>query len=256
MTSEAFKILTFETIDSTNKRAKEIATQGAELKTVVVARSQIEGRGRGLHQWHSPPGGLYFSVLLAPKQGRRPTDLAILAGTALSQGIKDLLPKSKTVTVKWPNDCLIGWKKVAGVLCESVSDGKVSTCVVGMGVNINLSERELQPFLVNPFSATSFQIENMGHYDLDHCLDIILSKLLTLYELYHAEGFAPIQYLWEKNCRFVGKKIELKDSAGARDSHSTIGTCLGIDGEGGLVVSNAKGERAVFYNGELTCFWP
>ena len=255
------QIHSFDTLDSTNIMAKELAGQGSELGTVVVARTQTGGRGRGRRQWHSPLGGLYFSVLLTPRQGRRPTDLPIVAGVAMAQAIKDLLPKAKDTSLKWPNDILIDWKKVAGILCEGVSGGRTNTCVVGIGININVPSTELTPFASNPFKATSFQIESVDSiYDLEECLQICLRKLFTIYGVYQEEGFAPIQYLWEKNCRFVGKQVELKDTAGEErpdpNAPCTVGTCLGIDDTGGIVLSNAKGDRSVYYSGEITCFWP
>lgn len=255
------KILTFDILESTNLKAKEIAKSGGELKTVVVARTQTQGRGRGKRGWHSPAGGLYFSVLLAPNEQRRPTDLAILAGVAVAQGVRELLPKSKNVSVKWPNDCLVDWKKIAGVLCENMGDPRLTACVVGIGVNINIGENDLQPFLSNPFSATSFQLESPGsNYNLDQCLDVFLKKLYGLYDVYRVDGFSAIEYLWEKNCLFIGKKLELKESGPGDPPGSvvpaTVGTCIGIDESGALVLSNAKGERTAYYNGEITCFWP
>ncbi|MBI1860053.1 MAG: biotin--[acetyl-CoA-carboxylase] ligase [Deltaproteobacteria bacterium] len=256
------KVLTFDSLDSTNTKAKAVAAEGGELGTVVVAKSQTGGRGRGRRTWHSPEGGLYFSVLLAPRQGRRPTDLPILAGVAIAQAIKEILPKATDVSLKWPNDVLVNWKKVAGILCEAVSEGKMNTCVVGIGINVNLSQAELAPFMNNPFKATSFSVESAdSRYEMEDCLIVCLRKLFNLYNVYAEEGFGPVQYLWEKNCRFVGKKVELKESAepderSAPNAPSTVGTCLGIDETGGLVLSNAKGERAVYYSGEMTCFWP
>lgn len=255
MSATAEKVLFFESIPSTNAKAKELATHGEGLKTVVVAETQTAGRGRGARSWHSPMGGLYLSVLLQPREGRRPTDLSILAGVAVAQAVKDCLPKAKEVTVKWPNDCLVDWKKVGGILCETMSDRRIPLCIVGIGINVNVGPTDLSPFLANPFSATSFSIEAQGTHDLKECLDVVLKKLFTLYDLYHLEGFAPIRYLWEKNCRLIGKKVELKDSS-EPGAEGCIGTFIGIDDDGGLVLSNAKGDRTAYFSGELTCFWP
>src|SRR5438309_1430776 len=113
------KILTFDTVDSTNAKARELAAKGAAEGTVIVAKQQTAGRGRNKRTWHSPEGGLYLSILLHPKEAKKVTDLSILAGVALAQGVTEFLPKSKDVSLKWPNDCLIGWKKVGGILCET-----------------------------------------------------------------------------------------------------------------------------------------
>ncbi len=260
------KILRFDSVNSTNAKMREFATQGAEEGTVVVAKTQTAGRGSGKRGWHSPEGGLYFSTLLYPKNGKRVTDLAILAGAAVAQSVKELLPKQKEVTVKWPNDCLIGWKKVAGVLCESLGEQRFDLCVVGIGININIPDTELEPFKSNPFSATSFLVENAGGtFDVDKVLDMVLKKLFALYQLYQQQGFQPIQFIWQKNCRFVGKKVELRESgwrearaskANDPDRGMTVGTFVGIDESGAIVLSNQKGEHHHYYSGEITCFWP
>ena len=260
-------IIQFDSLTSTNAYAREIALKGGNLEgTVIVAKTQTAGRGRGSHIWHSPNGGLYFSILLYAKDRRRTTDLSILAGIAVAQAVKEVLPKSLDISVKWPNDCLVGWKKIAGILCESLGEKAGDICVVGVGINVNVERKELVSFEKNPFGVTSFKMENPGgSYDLNEVLQMTLSKLLNLYALYHDKGFQPIQFLWEKNCHFIGKKIELRESGWREEDIKTnvkepmgitVGTVLGIDEDGALVLSNARGERRRYVSGEMTCFWP
>lgn len=266
MISKDFKpsILRFDELPSTNTKLKELALQGTAAEgTVVVAKRQTAGRGRGGRTWLSPEGGLYFSTLLIPK-GKHITDLPILAGIALTQGIKQCLPKSVEVGVKWPNDCLVNWKKAAGILCEAVMAPGMMAAVVGIGVNVNLNEQALAEFQKNPFQATSFELTGGSTFEVEPVFQTIVKKLFTLYQLYQEQGFQPIQYLWEKNCQFIGKKIELRES-GWRDNPVkpsegemgvTTGTMLGIDEQGALVLSNARGERHSYVSGEITAFWP
>jgi BirA family transcriptional regulator, biotin operon repressor / biotin---[acetyl-CoA-carboxylase] ligase len=262
------QILRFDSLDSTNVKARELARQGAAGEgTVLVATRQTAGKGRGNHLWHSPEGGLFLSALLYPKQAKRLTDLPILVGVALAQAVRQIAPKSCEVTLKWPNDVLINWKKVGGILCEALGEECFELCVAGIGLNVNVGPNELAPFQKNPFGATSFQNESEGGaYDLDQVLSVLLAKLFTLYRLYQEEGMEPIRYLWEHNCAFVGKKVELsesgvrepapKSSSGKSEPGVTVGTVLGIDESGGLVLSNAKGERRSYYTGAITCYWP
>lgn len=255
------KISSHDTLDSTNTKARELAAQGASEGTVVWARQQTQGRGRLKRAWHSPEGGLYLSVLLYPKDPRRLTDLSILTGVALAQAVKESLPKQVAVSVKWPNDCLLNWKKVGGILCESLGEEFFHLCVVGIGLNVNIPETELASFRNNPFSATSFQVATGAGHDVVKIRDRLLSKLFNMYRVYHQDGFPHVQYLWERNCEMIGKKVELRDS-GWRDLPAgdtvgaTVGTCLGIDEAGAIVLSNAKGERHTYHTGEITCFWP
>lgn len=255
------EIIHFETLDSTNSQARKIALKGGAEGTVVTARTQTAGRGRGKRTWHSPEGGLYLSVLLNSKDPKRPTDLAILAGAAVAQAVKDCLPKQLDVTVKWPNDCLIGWKKVGGVLSEGLGE-ELELCVVGIGINVNVPDTELEPYKKNPFSATSFLAESGGNFDIEWVKKMVLAKLFTLYRLYHQQGFMAVKEVWQRNCHFIGKKVELSDS-GSREGDRVksgpgviIGKFAGIDDRGAIVLSNQKGEEQSYYSGEITCFWP
>lgn len=260
MSALDFSIRRFPILDSTNVKARELATSGAPHGTVVVAEVQTAGRGRESRVWHSPAGGLYFSVLLYPKRMTRPTDYALMAGTALAQGLKDLAPKASDITVKWPNDVLVNWKKVGGILCESLEAHGYPAVILGVGVNVNTPMAELAAFQKNTFPGTSIKEETKIEYKTDEILDIFLKKLSSLYHAYEKEGFSSVQYYWEKNCRMIGKKIELRAvgwKAGLdKDVGVTVGTMLGIDPEGALVLSNAKGERHQYVTGEISCFWP
>jgi BirA family biotin operon repressor/biotin-[acetyl-CoA-carboxylase] ligase len=254
------KILYFDTVDSTNIKMKQLVNTGLSEGGVVVAREQTKGRGRGNHQWYSPGGGLYLSCYLLPNDPKRVTDLSILAGVAMAQASRQILPKAIQVSVKWPNDCLINFKKAGGVLCEALGEKYGFGVIVGLGLNINTEERELAPFKERPFGATSFHIEMQGgKLDLEECEKILIHKLFTLYHTYQTQGFTPIQYLWEKNCGLLGKQIELRETGwqpGDGDKLGmTRGTFLGIDESGALVLTNAKGERRQYLNGEITCYW-
>lgn len=255
------KIYRFDSLDSTNSKIKELGAQGLAEGSIVVAQSQTKGRGRGAHLWHSPPGGLYLSVLLYPNEPKRITDLSIVVGIAVAQTVKDLLPKAMDVSLKWPNDCLINWKKVAGVLCESLGEKYGNAVVAGVGINVNTSQKDLEEFSARPFGATSFAIESgSASYDLEEILQFFMKKLFSVYKLYQEQGFQPIQFLWEKNCLLVGKEIELRDAGWKPEDGDkwgrTRGKMLGIDDGGALVLSNARGERRQYVSGEITCYWP
>lgn len=248
------KVLRVESVDSTNLEIRRLyKKRQAEQGTVLITTLQTAGRGRGENRWHSPRGGLYLSLLLAPIQFKRVTDLSLLAGVALAQTVRTLLPKAVEVGLKWPNDCLLNWKKVGGILCEVLPDSPEGLCVVGMGINVNTPVAELQPFLTRPFSATSFMEECPDSiFALDKVAELLLAKMDTLYSAYQANGFKPIQQLWERNCALVGKRVEVSLSPG----NKVQGTCLGIDEQGALLVTAAEpGERRRIVSGELICYW-
>ena len=256
-------VISQDEVDSTSSVLRQLAGRGAGEGTVVTALRQTQGRGSGGRQWFSPDGGLYLSVLLSSKVERRATDLCLIAGVAVAQTVRNLLPKSKAVSLKWPNDCLVGWKKVGGILSETLSGPQGGLCIVGIGINVNLTEKDLGAFKDRPFGATSFVMEAEGQgFDLPPIRDALLKKLFAIYDVYHDGGFQPVQYLWERNCQFIGKRVQLEGSSvrpGATQeglSKPVIGTCLGIDDLGGLVLSNAQGERRSYFSGEITCYWP
>lgn len=256
------EILRFDSVDSTNHKAKELLRSGIlEKGSVVVANTQTAGRGSGNRTWHSPRGGLYLSVVVEVARPSRPTDYSLIAGVAMSQAVFAVLPKSVDVTVKWPNDCLVSWKKIGGVLCEAFDHGGKKYCVIGMGLNVNLSEKDLSQFSSNLFPATSLRIETgNSETDPEEVLDVLVKKLFGLLKLYDEQGFGSMQYLWERSCRFIGKKIQLQEPGWSSADHLrgrglTEGTFVGIDAEGALVLANPKGEKRHYHSGEITAFW-
>src|SRR5580692_8919024 len=155
-------VLRFPSLPSTNEKAKELARKGVPEGTCVIAETQTAGRGRGDRAWVSAKGGLYLSVILCPRVIARPTDLSLLAGVAVTQAVRDSLPKHKEVTVKWPNDCLVEGKKVAGVLAESVENAPKPAFVIGIGLNVNLAQAVFGKIEPSAFPPTSLQLELGG----------------------------------------------------------------------------------------------
>lgn len=252
-------IIRLNSVPSTHSALKQRVIEGANEGTVVLANEQTSGRGRAERQWHSPPGGLYFSFLVKPPLMRRPTDLALLCGAAMAQTVKKFFPAEIAVGVKWPNDVLIQGKKVGGVLCEALGAGETLAVIIGVGLNINTPASELTAFSHRPFQATSFlEVSSGKQFELEEVFQTFLGIFFTLYENYLQQGFSLVQSVWEKECLFLGKKIELKETGhrAIQDSEAVIqGTFLGIDEQGALVVSTADGDRRSFVTGEITCCW-
>lgn len=127
----------YATVPSTNDVARRLAEEeGAPEGSVVLAREQSEGRGREGRAWHSPPGGVYLSVLFRPDDLPNPDLLPLLAGLGvvrrLDEGFAGLGP-----ALKWPNDVMVGDRKAGGVLCEAVwADEGPRYVVAGVGLNV------------------------------------------------------------------------------------------------------------------------
>ncbi|MEZ4750572.1 MAG: biotin--[acetyl-CoA-carboxylase] ligase [Bdellovibrionota bacterium] len=250
----ATNIVQLDRIDSTNEEAKRLARQGGAEGTFVIAMEQTAGKGSQGRTWASPVGGVYLSTVLRAKAPHPPTTLSILAGVAAAQTVRDSLPKSFEVSVKWPNDVLLDGKKVAGVLCESLDDGSETNplCVLGIGINVNLDQSQLSPFAGNPFGATSFQIVTSGKkHPIEPVAQRLVTKLTNLHELYWTEGFAPVAMIWERNCSTIGRPLRF-----ALKEKEIEAVCVGIDRSGALVLSNERGEQSAHAVGEIKCFLP
>ncbi len=152
------QIIFLREVDSTNNLAKELAGYGAVEGTVVIAETQKAGKGRKNREWYSPKGGLYFSVVLRPKCDlREAVKLVFVSGLAVAEVLSKKYGLG--VTVKWPNDVLVDWKKVCGVLSEMNVAGKdINYLVIGVGVNANVNVMEEFPESLRSV-ATSLEVE-------------------------------------------------------------------------------------------------
>ena len=104
-------------------------------------------------------------------------------------------------------------KKIGGVLCEALGEEYFHLSVVGIGLNVNIPLHELLPFQSNPFSATSFPSKRLAGFSSWIRFSACCSASFSVFTaLYHEEGFREIQTIWEKNCAFIGKRVELRES--------------------------------------------
>ena len=148
-------IRVFEETTSTNDVIEKLARDGVKEGVVVFAESQTKGRGRLGRKWMSPTHkGLWFSVLLRPALSpQETTQLTVASATALRRAIKTVT--DLTADIKWPNDLLIGGKKVVGILTEmSAEMDRVRHVILGIGVDVN--QQEFPPELSK--LATSLKI--------------------------------------------------------------------------------------------------
>ena len=133
------RILVYPEVGSTSTLASELAEQGEPEGTVVVAETQTAGRGRMGRPWVSAPHmGLWTSILLRPRMGPAEASLlSQLAAVSVAEAIAEVEP-AVMPQIKWPNDLLLGERKVAGILVEVKVEGdRVDYAVVGIGINCN-----------------------------------------------------------------------------------------------------------------------
>ncbi|HEV8453832.1 MAG TPA: biotin--[acetyl-CoA-carboxylase] ligase [Gemmatimonadales bacterium] len=129
------RLLYFERVDSTMDLLHQLAADGVEAGTAVLAGEQLGGRGSRGRSWQSPPGGLWLSVLFRPAAPGGVEVMSLRVGLAVAEALDGLVPHP--VRLKWPNDLMLGERKVGGILCEARWQGPTLGWVaVGVGMNV------------------------------------------------------------------------------------------------------------------------
>ncbi|NUP03433.1 MAG: biotin--[acetyl-CoA-carboxylase] ligase [Nonomuraea sp.] len=210
---------------STNADLAAAAREGAAEGTVLVAESQVAGRGRLDRAWSAPPrSGLTFSILLKPTapiltQGWLP----LLYGVAAASAVRRLAEVD--VRLKWPNDLLIGERKLAGVLAERV-DGAV---VIGMGLNVTLREEEAPVA-----TATSLAMEKAACLDRDPLLRAVLREVESHYRDWEEAGgdaeASGLRAAYLATSATVGRRVRVE----LPGEQAVTGLATGVDGSGHL----------------------
>lgn len=136
------KIINLETVSSTNDYLKQLAKDGIEENTVVIAKSQTQGKGTKNRSFISQKGGVYLSILVRPNlKGFDATLITSATAVAVSDAINEI--SGKDAQIKWVNDVYLDNKKVSGILCESVIiNGEMPFVIVGIGVNLFKPEND------------------------------------------------------------------------------------------------------------------
>ncbi len=258
-------------VGSTNDLVREAARRGEPEGLVILAEEQVAGRGRLGRVWTAPPGCcILCSVLFRP---RFPAEYAFYLTIAASLAIYRVvgsqwsvvsgqrsdpnsklktMPSSKakgqnsklptpntqhpTPTLKWPNDVLIGGRKVAGVLSESeFSGGEWRFAVVGFGINVNLSPAELGEL---QGVATSLSAELERSVDRAALLARVLEELESLYMLLQNGQFGLVQSQWVGALETIGKRVSVRETSG-----TVTGRAVRVDPDGALVVREDSGAE-------------
>ncbi len=225
------KVHAYESTDSTMDVAHRLAAAGEPEGTVVVAEQQEKGRGRMGRRWFSPKGkGIYCSVILRPSMQPAQVPLVtLMAAVAAAQAVEaatELKPE-----IKWPNDLLIGSKKVAGILTElSAELNRVNYVVLGIGMNVNTPRRDL------PAHATSLAEELGKKVDRLQVARSLLEQMDRLYGVFLQGGIAPVLEAWRRYAGFLGRRIRV-----ALEGRVVDGQALDVDASGALLVRTDSG---------------
>ena len=221
-------------VGSTNEEAKRLAVAGAPEFTLVWALEQTQGRGRRGRSWASPPGNLYLSLILRPEVAPgEAAQIGFVAAVALAETLRPLLPPDAELALKWPNDVLVGRRKVSGILPEAMAageGGRVEALVLGIGVNV-ASHPEGTAWPATDLAAAGVDIA------LERLLERLAASLDRWIGLWRSEGFAPVRARWMALALAPGALVELR-----LDGRSLSGRFIEIDPQGALVLAPADGS--------------
>ncbi|WP_254544564.1 biotin--[acetyl-CoA-carboxylase] ligase [Halomarina pelagica] len=218
-------------IDSTNRRARELAESGAG-DVVVVADAQTGGRGRLDRDWDSPPGGVYLSAVCRPDlpMARAPL-YTLAAAVATARAAREAGVDAR---IKWPNDVLVpdeagGARKLAGILTEARGEtDRVEWLVVGVGVNVEATREDL------PAGATSLRAEG-GAVNRREFVQRLLAEFDDL-----RDDLDAVLPAWRESALTLGQRVRVETPGG-----EIVGRAVDVESPGTLLVETGDGPVRV-----------
>lgn len=229
------KIHYYPTLDSTNTEAYQLALRGAREGEIVIAESQKKGRGRLGRPWFSPPYlNLNLSVILRPPiPPSQASVITLLAAVATAEAIEQISGISPTI--KWPNDLLVGGRKIAGLLNEIHSEAdRIHFVILGIGVNLNVAA-SCFPEKIRSI-ATSLKRETGRPVSRKIFLSSLLKALEAWYQLFLKEGNPPILRAWKQRAQIEGKPVKVTSFG-----ETLWGTAVDVDSDGRLLIRTREG---------------
>ncbi|HZS83375.1 MAG TPA: biotin--[acetyl-CoA-carboxylase] ligase [Stellaceae bacterium] len=232
-----FHLQAYDRLASTNDEAKRLARSGAAAGTTVWTREQTAGRGRRGRSWVAIPGNLYVSFIMRPEgAAAAAAQLGFVAALALGGAVAELLPAMPDLRYKWPNDVLLGGRKVSGILLESETSaaGTSAWVVIGIGVNVVAHPPGL------PYPATSLRQEGAGGVDAVTVLETLATHLQKWHRRWCVGGFAPVRAAW------LGRAFGLGEVQTARFAQGEeTGRFVDLDADGALLLDTPQGPRRI-----------
>ena len=228
----------YRSIGSTNDRAIQCADlPGGQLPLLIVADSQTAGRGRGTHRWWTGRGSLAMSLLLeaevfGPTRSNAPPMAALAAAVALVETLTARLPAHRP-GIHWPNDIMVGNRKLAGILVEVLPNRRH---VVGVGLNTNNSSADA-PAELKQTVATLKDLTGQQHDPTDLLVELLGRMDRAFLQL----ASAPDQVAARADALCLQHGQTLTVTLGSR---STQGQCAGIGPDGALLLDTADGRQA------------
>lgn len=238
------KLVVLDSVGSTNDYLKQLGNDGCPNGTVVAAREQTKGKGRLGRVWKTKKDdGIAFSVLLRPNIA--PSEVSAitpLAGLAVCKAIREYT--GLDCRIKWPNDIIVGKKKLVGILTEmSAEFDAVEYVISGIGINIDHSSfpEEIA------FKATSIFLETGKHIDKNEFLACVLTHIENEFLRSNLELNPTALEEYNDLCATIGRSVAFQ-----RGSRRTEGMAVGVAENGELKVMLSDGSIQLVNSGEVT----
>lgn len=230
-------------VDSTNEVAKRLAHDGAPEGAIIIAESQRSGRGRRGKKWLSPSGGVWMTIILRPDiPPSKAPQLTLVTGVAVAETLDKECRLD--VGIKWPNDILIGKKKVCGILTEASTNPKgLEYVVVGVGIDLNVDVDAFPPELRE--GATSLKQELEKEIYSVKLVQRFLQNFENLYDDFKKGKFPEILKEWRKLSKTIGSYVEVQ-----KKGRVVRGEAVGITKEGVLILEMDDGSLRKVISGE------
>jgi BirA family transcriptional regulator, biotin operon repressor / biotin---[acetyl-CoA-carboxylase] ligase len=233
----------FKEVNSTNDVARELAENGAAEGSIVIAESQRSGKGRRGKKWISPSGGLWMTIILRPDVPPiKAPQLTLVTGVAVAKTLDEEC--GLDVGIKWPNDILIGDKKVCGILTEVKADmGTVDYVLVGIGIDLNVDVDIFPPKLRE--GATSLKRELEREIQGAQLVQRFLQNFEVTYNQFKEGKFQEILRDWRRLSKTIGSYVEIH-----KKGRTVRGYAVGINKDGILILEHDDGTLRKVISGE------
>ena len=244
-TVDAYTIHILDSVGSTNTALMAAALDGAADGTMFCSEHQQSGKGRRGRQWHSVPGGsLTFSTLWRFDNG-----LQSLAGLSLAVGLAIARAVNRhsrhPARLKWPNDVLVDYRKLAGILVEVQGDMHgAAFAVVGIGLNVRLNEAQRDAVDQAVVDLAEMGVTAGRNQLLADCL----LELHTVLALFRQHGFAALREDWLALDAYAGRSVALH----LPDARSVQGVASGVDETGAFLLRDAASALTPYSGGEIS----
>lgn len=239
------KLHYFAELDSTNTRAREFAEAGAPEGEIIIADAQTHGRGRLGRRWESPARlNLYFSIILRPTLAPvHAAQITLMAAVALAETLDSFITPS--AEIKWPNDIVVGGRKLAGVLTEAACAGDaIEQVILGIGINVNYRRDEMPEEI--RARATSLADLSGGFVERENVLARLIHALDRCYGVLEQSGFDALRPRWEARFALRGKLVRVEHL-----DQLIVGRARGIERDGALVLEDERGALHSVYAGDV-----